>query len=107
MDFASGKLQRNFNVTDNILRRHSPTELRAHSLPNVSPSAKQSTEYSHQVYVHASQVFESLLPKVDRDKEVIRYARRGDGEVPRIHFRDEGSKRQTYNLAFTTLKCKY
>ncbi|XP_066287723.1 putative methyltransferase NSUN7 [Branchiostoma lanceolatum] len=107
MDFASGKLQRNFNVTDNILRRHSPTELRAHSLPNVSPSAKQSTEYSHQVYVHASEVFESLLPKVDRDKEVIRYARRGDGEVPRIHFRDEGSKRQTYNLAFTTLKYQH
>lgn len=61
--------------------------------------------YPDSIYINAAKIFQGLRTEKSSGKILLRY---GDtSESPTVAFKDEQSRRVSYELAFKTLKCKY
>jgi len=83
-------------------------------IPKENPlRAAMFSQYNQTIFVHASQIFSSLQhePRDDGTYESMtkrrEYKNRMGRDLPYISFSDENERRLTYQLAYSTLKCKY
>lgn len=61
--------------------------------------------YPDSIYINAAKIFQGIHTEKSEDKNQVRY---GDNpESPMMAFKDEHSRRVSYELAFNALKCKY
>lgn len=61
--------------------------------------------YPDSIYINAAKIFQGIHTENSDDKIQVRYG--DNSESPMMAFKDEHSKRVSYELAFNTLKCKY
>lgn len=61
--------------------------------------------YPDSIYINAAKIFQGIHTEKNEDKIQVRYG--DNSESPMMAFKDEHSKRVSYELAFNTLKCKY
>lgn len=78
--------------------------------------SKEECLYSHQVFLNAAKLFDVLKHDTKEERENVYLKKKRQAadnlaerlqNLPRIEFGDDGEKRLTLELAFTTLKCKY
>lgn len=61
--------------------------------------------YPDSVYINAAKIFQGIHTEKNKDGMLVRYG--DNSESPMMAFKDEHSRRVSYELAFNTLKCKY
>lgn len=61
--------------------------------------------YPDSIYINAAKIFQGIHTEKSEDKSQVRYG--DNAESPMVTFKDEYSRRASYELAFNALKCKY
>ena len=75
---------------------------------------KEPCLYSHQTFINASKIFSTLKHESleERENPYLRQKNKNSltqkvQEIPQLHFVNDQDKRLAFELAFSTLKCKY